>query len=127
MLALEVALAGTSPVPTFVFDEVDAGVGGEAAVEVGRRLAQLARTAQVLVVTHLPQVAAYADRHVVVEKSDDGSVTTLRAADARRRGPRAGAVADARGHGRLRHRPGPRQASCSRSRVVEAADRAILG
>jgi DNA repair protein RecN (Recombination protein N) len=76
MLALEVALAGTSPVPTFVFDEVDAGVGGAAAVEVGRRLAELARTAQVLVVTHLPQVAAYADRHVLVEKSDDGSVTS---------------------------------------------------
>jgi DNA repair protein RecN (Recombination protein N) len=76
MLALEVALAGTSPVPTFVFDEVDAGVGGAAAVEVGRRLARLARDAQVLVVTHLPQVAAYADRHVVVEKSSDGSVTS---------------------------------------------------
>jgi len=76
MLALEVALAGTSPVPTFVFDEVDAGVGGTAAVEVGRRLAQLARTAQVLVVTHLPQVAAYADSHVLVEKASDGSVTS---------------------------------------------------
>lgn len=76
MLALEVALAGTSPVPTFVFDEVDAGVGGKAAVEVGRRLAQLAQSAQVLVVTHLPQVAAFADRHVVVHKSSDGSVTT---------------------------------------------------
>jgi len=76
MLALEVSLAGTSPVPTFVFDEVDAGVGGRAAVEIGRRLAQLAQDAQVLVVTHLPQVAAYADRHVVVEKSSDGSVTT---------------------------------------------------
>ncbi|RJS47299.1 DNA repair protein RecN [Nocardioides cavernaquae] len=76
MLALEVSLAGTSPVPTFVFDEVDSGVGGKAAVEVGRRLAQLARTAQVLVVTHLPQVAAYADRHVVIAKSTDGVVTT---------------------------------------------------
>ncbi len=76
MLALEVALAGTSPVPTFVFDEVDSGVGGKAAVEVGRRLAKLAESAQVLVVTHLPQVAAYADRHVVVEKASDGSVTT---------------------------------------------------
>jgi DNA repair protein RecN (Recombination protein N) len=76
MLALEVSLAATSPVPTFVFDEVDAGVGGKAAVEVGRRLARLARSAQVLVVTHLPQVAAFADRHVVVEKSSDGSVTT---------------------------------------------------
>jgi DNA repair protein RecN (Recombination protein N) len=76
MLAIEVVLAGTSPVPTFVFDEVDAGVGGKAAVEVGRRLAALARAAQVLVVTHLPQVAAFADRHVVVAKSSDGSVTT---------------------------------------------------
>ena len=76
MLALEVSLAETGSVPTFVFDEVDAGVGGRAAIEVGRRLAALARTAQVLVVTHLPQVAAYADRHVVVHKSSDGSVTT---------------------------------------------------
>ncbi len=76
MLALEVSLAETSPVPIFVFDEVDAGVGGRAAIEVGRRLSQLARGAQVLVVTHLPQVAAYADRHVVIEKSTDGSVTT---------------------------------------------------
>ncbi|HEY0889294.1 MAG TPA: DNA repair protein RecN [Nocardioides sp.] len=76
MLALEVALAGTSPVPTFVFDEVDAGVGGAAAVEIGRRLAELARTAQVLVVTHLPQVAAYADQHVLVQKSGDGTVTS---------------------------------------------------
>ncbi len=76
MLALEVVLAATSPVPTFVFDEVDAGVGGKAAVEVGRRLAMLARTAQVVVVTHLPQVAAFADRHVVVHKSSDGLVTT---------------------------------------------------
>ncbi|MGI9156020.1 MAG: DNA repair protein RecN [Marmoricola sp.] len=76
MLALEVALAGTSPVPTFVFDEVDAGVAGRAAVEVGRRLAMLARSAQVVVVTHLPQVAAFADRHVVVHKASDGLVTT---------------------------------------------------
>ena len=75
MLALEVALAGTSPVPTFVFDEVDAGVGGKAAVEVGRRLAALARTAQVVVVTHLPQVAAFADQHLVVRKAEDGAVT----------------------------------------------------
>jgi DNA repair protein RecN (Recombination protein N) len=76
MLALEVSLAETSTVPTFVFDEVDAGVGGKAAIEVGRRLAQLAKRAQVVVVTHLPQVAAYADRHVVVHKSSDGTVTT---------------------------------------------------
>jgi DNA repair protein RecN (Recombination protein N) len=72
MLAIEVVFAGADPVPTFVFDEVDAGVGGRAAVEVGRRLAALARTAQVLVVTHLPQVAAYADRHLVVVKTTDG-------------------------------------------------------
>jgi DNA repair protein RecN (Recombination protein N) len=75
MLALEVVFAGADPVPTFVFDEVDAGVGGKAAVEVGRRLARLARRAQVIVVTHLPQVAAFADTHLVVEKADDGSVT----------------------------------------------------
>jgi DNA repair protein RecN (Recombination protein N) len=69
MLALEVALAGADPVPTMVFDEVDAGVGGRAAVEIGRRLARLASRHQVIVVTHLPQVAAYADRHLVVDKS----------------------------------------------------------
>ncbi len=75
MLAIEVVFAGADPVPTFVFDEVDAGVGGKAAVEVGRRLARLARLAQVIVVTHLPQVAAFADAHLVVEKAGDGSVT----------------------------------------------------
>ncbi|MEZ5116510.1 MAG: DNA repair protein RecN [Candidatus Nanopelagicales bacterium] len=75
MLAVEVVLGATDPVPTFVFDEVDAGVGGRAAVEVGRRLARLSRSAQVLVVTHLPQVAAFADRHLVVRKDDAGAVT----------------------------------------------------
>ncbi|MEU1783734.1 DNA repair protein RecN [Streptomyces abikoensis] len=75
MLAVEVVFAGSDPVPTYLFDEVDAGVGGKAAVEVGRRLAKLARTAQVVVVTHLPQVAAFADRHLVVEKTVDGAVT----------------------------------------------------
>ena len=74
MLAIEVVFAGADPVPTFVFDEVDAGVGGKAAVEIGRRLARLARRAQVIVVTHLPQVAAFADSHLVVEKASDGSV-----------------------------------------------------
>ncbi|MGH3767314.1 MAG: DNA repair protein RecN [Pseudonocardiaceae bacterium] len=69
MLALEVVLADADPVPTLVFDEVDAGVGGRAAVEIGRRLARLARSHQVVVVTHLPQVAAYADRHLVVDKA----------------------------------------------------------
>ncbi len=76
MLAVEVVFAGADPVPTMVFDEVDAGVGGRAAVEVGRRLARLARTSQVLVVTHLPQVAAFADRHLHVVKDDDGEVTS---------------------------------------------------
>ncbi len=76
MLAIEVATADAgSAVPTFVFDEVDAGVGGRAAVDVGARLAALARHAQVVVVTHLAQVAAHADRHLVVEKSVDGHVT----------------------------------------------------
>jgi DNA repair protein RecN (Recombination protein N) len=68
MLAIEVVLAGTDPVPTMVFDEVDAGVGGRAAVEVGRRLAQLSLAHQVIVVTHLAQVAAFADAHLVVDK-----------------------------------------------------------
>jgi DNA repair protein RecN (Recombination protein N) len=76
MLALEVVFAGADPVPTFVFDEVDAGVGGKAAVEVGRRLARLARLAQVIVVTHLPQVAAFADTHLMVEKAEDGLVVS---------------------------------------------------
>lgn len=76
MLAVEVCLRDTVPVPTMVFDEVDAGVGGKSAVEIGRRLAGLAQHTQVLVVTHLPQVAAYADSHVVVRKSSDGAVTT---------------------------------------------------
>lgn len=84
MLALEVALARRqadtedAPLPTFVFDEVDAGVGGRAAVEVGSRLAELARHTQVIVVTHLPQVAAFADRHLVVTKttSDQGEAVT---------------------------------------------------
>src|SRR5690606_8923146 len=62
--------------PTLVFDEVDAGVGGRAAVEAGRRLARLARSHQVLVVTHLPQVAAFADHHLVVAKDQGGCVTT---------------------------------------------------
>ncbi|GHH74889.1 DNA repair protein RecN [Streptomyces sulfonofaciens] len=76
MLAVEVVFAGTDPVPTYLFDEVDAGVGGKAAVEIGRRLAKLAKSAQVVVVTHLPQVAAFADRQLLVEKTNDGSVTS---------------------------------------------------
>ena len=74
MLALEVVIAATHPVGTYIFDEVDAGVGGKAAIEVGRRLHSLSRHAQVVVVTHLPQVAAWADSHFVVTKDSDGSV-----------------------------------------------------
>ena len=75
MLALEVVIAATHPVGTYIFDEVDAGVGGKAAIEVGRRLHSLSRHAQVVVVTHLPQVAAWADSHFVVTKDSNGSVS----------------------------------------------------
>jgi DNA repair protein RecN (Recombination protein N) len=75
MLAIEVVLAHADTVPTLVFDEVDAGVGGRAAVEIGRRLSRLARSHQVLVVTHLPQVAAFADQHLVVDKGTSGGIT----------------------------------------------------
>ena len=73
MLALEVVLATSTAGTTMVFDEIDAGVGGRAAVQIGRRLARLARTHQVIVVTHLPQVAAYADTHLVVDAGGDAS------------------------------------------------------
>ncbi len=75
MLALEVVVAGVDPVPTFVFDEVDAGVGGAAAIEIGRRLARLARSSQVIVVTHLAQVAAFANNHLQVVKDSAGGFT----------------------------------------------------
>jgi len=74
MLAIEVVIAKTHPVGTYIFDEVDAGVGGKAAIEVGRRLHLLAQSAQVIVVTHLPQVAAWADTHFRVEKRSDGLI-----------------------------------------------------
>lgn len=74
MLALEVVLAQSSPVGTYIFDEVDAGVGGKAAIEVGRRLHLLSRHSQVIVVTHLPQVAAWADLHFVLTKNESGTV-----------------------------------------------------
>lgn len=88
MLAVEVALAtgegtGASRPPTFVFDEVDAGVGGRAAIEVGKRLAELARGAQVIVVTHLAQVAACADRHLVVTKSSVAGAEAVTDSDVR--------------------------------------------
>ncbi|WP_314147144.1 DNA repair protein RecN [uncultured Leifsonia sp.] len=75
MLAIEVVIAGTDPVPTFIFDEVDAGVGGASAIEIGRRLGRLAESAQVIVVTHLAQVAAFATNHLTVVKDNDGAVT----------------------------------------------------
>ena len=75
MLAIEVVIAGSDPVPTFIFDEVDAGVGGASAIEIGRRLARLSRSAQVIVVTHLAQVAAFATNHLSVTKDSDGAVT----------------------------------------------------
>lgn len=81
MLAIEVVIAAADPVPTFVFDEVDAGIGGAAAIEVGRRLARLAQSSQVIAVTHLAQVAAFATNHLTVVKAGDGSVT---ASDVRR-------------------------------------------
>ncbi len=81
MLAIEVVIAAADPVPTFVFDEVDAGIGGAAAIEVGRRLARLAQSSQVIAVTHLAQVAAFATNHLTVVKAVDGSVT---ASDVRR-------------------------------------------
>jgi len=75
MLALEVVIAEAEPIGTYIFDEVDAGVGGKAAIEVGRRLSKLSKSAQVIVITHLAQVAAWADNHLVVKKSENGSVT----------------------------------------------------
>ncbi len=75
MLGIEVVIAHSYPVGTYIFDEVDAGVGGKAALDVGRRLKALAEEAQVIVVTHLPQVAIWADHHIKVEKNSDGAVT----------------------------------------------------
>lgn len=86
MLALEVALAQQHGVAdrTFVFDEVDAGVGGQAAIEIGRRLARLSRSSQVLVVTHLAQVAAFADQHLVVRKGQKNTTSVFPVDDVER-------------------------------------------
>jgi DNA repair protein RecN (Recombination protein N) len=75
MLALSVVIAESSPIGTYIFDEVDAGVGGAAAVEVGRRLKKLSKVAQVIVVTHLAQVAVWGDSHLLVQKDQTGSVS----------------------------------------------------
>ena len=74
-LAIEVVIAMNEEIGTYIFDEVDAGVGGKAAIEVGRRLKSLSKVAQVIVVTHLPQVAAWGDTHFVVSKDESGSVS----------------------------------------------------
>ena len=107
MLAIEVVFAGSGGPPTLVFDEVDAGVGGQAAVEIGRRLARLARSHQVLVVTHLPQVAAFADRHLVVAKDTGGRGDHQRRAGGggHRAGPGAGPDAGRSARLRSGHRP----------------------
>jgi DNA repair protein RecN (Recombination protein N) len=135
MLAVEVVFAGADPVPTMVFDEVDAGVGGRAAVEVGRRLARLARGHQVLVVTHLPQVAAYADRHIVVDKAaGDGAAGDGVARDgvardgaardgaARDRAARDRAARDRAGGARARAAKGDASGLVTRSDVRTVAD-----
>ena len=139
MLALEVCLVDSEPVPTLVFDEVDAGVGGRAAVEVGRRLALLAGDKQVLVVTHLPQVAAFADRQIVVDKPLNPQESAVTASDVRlldddqRVGELARMLAgsDSADRSRARHgaaarrrphaRPGPWRASRSPPRSAPAA------
>ncbi len=100
MLALRLVLSAEPPV--LVFDEVDAGIGGEAALAVGRLLADLATDRQVLVVTHLPQVAAFADAQVSVRKAVDGATTTATAERLGRRRSGRRAVADAVGHPRQR-------------------------
>ena len=118
MLAIEVVLAGSDPVPTFVFDEVDAGVGGASAIEIGRRLARLAAAAQVIVVTHLAQVAAYATNHLVVVKGSDGTVTATSVRSSCTPRPRGRDGPDALGLPDLRA-GSPTPANCS-----NAADRA---
>ena len=75
MLAMEVVIAQTQNIGTYIFDEVDAGVGGKAAIEIGRRLSKLSQNAQVIVITHLAQVAVWADHHLLVKKNESGSVT----------------------------------------------------
>jgi DNA repair protein RecN (Recombination protein N) len=75
MLALKVILAASDAVPILIFDEVDAGIGGKTADSVGRKLRQVARTRQVLCVTHLPQIACYADHHLSADKRVDGDRT----------------------------------------------------
>ena len=118
MLAIEVVFAGADPVPVMVFDEVDAGVGGQAAGEIGRRLARLARDHQVVVVTHLAQVAAFADTHLVVDKSPDTgagvTATDIRAVEGEDRVRELARMLS--GLDRQRHRAGARPGAARRRR-----------
>jgi DNA repair protein RecN (Recombination protein N) len=75
MLAIKIILADTDKTPTMIFDEIDTGIGGKTAADVGRKMALLARRHQVLSVTHLPQIASFADKHITVSKRDDGDRT----------------------------------------------------
>jgi DNA repair protein RecN (Recombination protein N) len=77
MLALKTVLADAAPVPTLVFDEIDAGIGGRTAHAVGEQIAQLARHCQILCVTHLPQIACRANHHLLIEKHTDGAMTRV--------------------------------------------------
>lgn len=126
MLAIEVALAqsgGQRPtsMPTFVFDEVDAGVGGKAALEVGRRLAELAKSTQVIVVTHLAQVAAYADQQIVVRKTSDSAGDVVTQSD----------VHEVNGDDRVaelaRMLSGQEESAAARQHAAELLESAIVG
>ena len=125
MLALEVALAAATPrddrPDTFVFDEVDAGVGGRAAVEVGRRLAELGRQSQVVVVTHLAQVAAFAEHHLVVTKSHSGGVDVVTASDVRT------VVGDERVAELARMLSGSEDSVTARQHAAELLERSVVG
>lgn len=127
MLAIEVALAhsgeGNEPdkLPTFVFDEVDAGVGGKAALEVGRRLAELSRSAQVIVVTHLAQVAAFADHQIVVSKSSGSSGDFVTQSDVRE------VAGDDRVAELARMLSGQEESVAARQHAAELLESAIVG
>jgi len=125
MLAIEVALATGSGSPqlppTFVFDEVDAGVGGKAAVEVGRRLAELARQTQVVVVTHLPQVAAFADNHVVVRKSHSKGADVITASDV------SAVIGEDRISELARMLSGQEDSATARQHAAELLERSVVG
>ena len=126
MLAVRLALTGGAGV--LVFDEVDAGIGATAAAAVGAALAELGRRAQVLVVTHLAQVAARADHHLAVTKARGGRPDPLGGVAARRRGPGGGGQPDAVGQPGERHRPAPRPGAARpavRRRPLTASRRTV--